>query len=77
METYVSRFQNTVTQFTPTRPIMDLCLEVDRRPGSRVAKRWWDQEGLELGGMQTAAWGAGTRYSIFVLSLERSKNCSF
>ena len=30
-----------LAQFITTRPIMDLCLEAERRPGSRVAKRWW------------------------------------
>ena len=45
-ETYVSLHQNTVAQLIATRPIMDLCLEVERRPESRVYKQWWDQEGL-------------------------------
>ena len=37
---------------------MDLCLVAERRPGSRVDNQWWDQDGLDLEGMQTAAWGA-------------------
>ena len=39
VETYVSRRQNTVTQFIATRPIMDLCLATEQRPGPRVSKR--------------------------------------
>ena len=46
VETYVSLLQNTVTQFIATRPIMDLCLAEERRPGPRVAKRWWYQGGM-------------------------------
>ena len=36
VETYVSCRQNTVAQFIVTRPIMDLCLETEWRPGPRV-----------------------------------------
>ena len=55
VKTYVSCRQNTFTQFIATRPIMDLCLAVKRRPGPRVAMRWWEQEGMYLEGMQTAS----------------------
>ena len=48
VETYVSRRQNTFTQFIATIPIMDLCLVAARSPGSRVSKQWWYQEGLDL-----------------------------
>ena len=40
METYVSGSQNTVAQYIATRPIMDLCLAAERRPGPRVEMRW-------------------------------------
>ena len=43
VETYVSLRQNTVTQFIATRPIIDLCLEMEWRPGSRVTNQWWDK----------------------------------
>ena len=33
---------------------MDLCLTADRRPGSRVEKRWWGHESLYLQGIWTA-----------------------
>ena len=58
MDTYVDRHQNTFTQYIATRPIIDLCLEATRRPGSRVAKQWWEQDSLDLEGMRTEAWGA-------------------
>ena len=54
LETYVSRHQNTVVQYIATRPIMDLCLAAERRPGTRVEMRWREQEGLYLEGMRTA-----------------------
>ena len=41
METYISRCQNTVSQYISTRPILDLCLEADQRLVSRVTKKWW------------------------------------
>ena len=55
VDTYVSRFHSTVAQFIATRPIMDLCMAVERRPGSRISKRCWNQEVLDLEGMRTAA----------------------
>ena len=48
VDTYVYLRQNTVVQFIVSRPIMDLCLEEEWRTGSRMAKRWWDQDGLDL-----------------------------
>ena len=51
VETYISRRQNIIAQYIPTRNIMDLCLAKKRRPGPR----WWEQEGLDLEGMQKAA----------------------
>ena len=43
VETYVSFRQNTMAQYIATRPIMDLCLVANRRPGPRVTMRWWVQ----------------------------------
>ena len=37
---------------------MYLCMAAEQRPGSRMAKRWWEQDGLDLEGMWTAAWEA-------------------
>ena len=58
VEVYVSCRQNTVGQYIATRHIMELCLEAKQMPGSRVATRWWGQEGLYLERMWTAAWEA-------------------
>ena len=55
VETYVSCHQNTVAQYIATRSIMDLCLAEKRRPGTRVARKWWEQEDLDLEGMRTAS----------------------
>ena len=55
VDNYVSRLQNTVVQYIAIMPIMDLCLAAKRCPGPRVATLWWEQEGLDLEGMRTAA----------------------
>ena len=55
VETYISCRHNTVVKYIATRPIMDLCLAEKRMSGTRVAMRWWEQEGLDLEGMWTAA----------------------
>ena len=58
VETYTSRLQNTVTKFIATNTIMDLCLAAERRPGSRVTNRWWEQDGLDAEGVRTVDWEA-------------------
>ena len=58
VDTYVSRRHNTVTQFIAARPIMDLCLEAEQRPGPRLSNRWWKQNGVDAEGMRTADWEA-------------------
>ena len=40
VETYVSRHQNTVAQCIATRPIMELCMMEERRPGPRISNQW-------------------------------------
>ena len=54
-ENYAYLRQNTFTQFIANRPIMDLCLVAERRTGSWVDNQWWEQDGLDLEGMWTAA----------------------
>ena len=39
-----------VVQYIATRPILDLCKETVRVPGTWVVKIWWEQEGLDLEG---------------------------
>ena len=45
--TSVLRRQNTVAQFIATRPILGLCEVVERRRGTRVPQRWWEQSGID------------------------------
>ena len=47
--------QNTVAQYIATWPSLDLCKKLVQRLGVWVARRWWDQEVLDL---------AGTRESV-------------
>ena len=56
METYVARRQKTVTHYIAAKPIMDLCLADERLPGTRVSKRWREQEGLDMEGMRMTDW---------------------
>ena len=50
--TYITRSQNTVTQYIATQPILDLCERSDRSPGAKVSQRWWEQDGLDLEGAE-------------------------
>ena len=52
-DVYIRRRHNAVAQFISTKTIMDLCLEVERQPVARVAKRLWEQDGLQLAGSQS------------------------
>ena len=53
MVAYVPKRQNTVVQYTTTRPILDLCEKTVRRPGAWVARIWRDQEVLDLAGARS------------------------
>ena len=53
VETYVSRHHNPVTQYIVTCPIMELCLEMEWRPGARVSNRWREQGCLDIVGAWT------------------------
>ena len=53
MVAYVPKRQNTVVQYTTTRPILDLCKKTVRRPGAWVARIWRDQEVLDLAGARS------------------------
>ena len=48
LELYIRRRNNMVVQFIAIRPIMDLFMEAERRPGVRVQKWWWYQDILQL-----------------------------
>ena len=57
---YVTGRQNTVAQYTVTRPILDLCEWSARRPGARVSWRWWEQDSIDLEGGKNRAEEAAT-----------------
>ena len=50
MDDYIFQRQNTVTQYIPTRSLLDLCEATDRETGMRVGMRWWEQVGINLVG---------------------------
>ena len=41
-----------------TRPVIDLCLAEEWITGPRMSKWWWEQDGVDVEGIQTAAWDA-------------------
>ena len=45
--TSVLRRQNTVAQLIATRPILGLCEVTERRGGTWVPQRWWEQPSIE------------------------------
>ena len=45
--TLVLQRQNTVAQFIATRPILGLCEVAERRRGTQVPQRWWEQSGID------------------------------
>ena len=52
VDVYVTRSQNTVTQYIMVQPILDLCEETVQRTGTWVAKMWWEKDsgGINRGG---------------------------
>ena len=42
----ILRRQNTVAQFIATQPILGICKVEERRQGTRVPQRWWEQSGI-------------------------------
>ena len=53
--TYITRRQNTATQYIATRPILDLYERSARKPGERVSWKLWEQDGLDLEGEKKRA----------------------
>ena len=45
--TSIQRRQNTVAQYTATRPLLDLCEGARHREGARVTLRWWEQSVID------------------------------
>ena len=48
MEAYILNRQNMAAQYIAMRPILDLCKEMVWIPETWVARRWWEQEGMEF-----------------------------
>ena len=48
---YISLRQKTVAQYIATRPIMDLCLAAERKPGLQLSRKWWEQPAIYILGM--------------------------
>ena len=48
VKAYVLSRHNKFTQYILTQPIMHLCKEAMKRPGTGVTRRWWFQEGIYL-----------------------------
>ena len=61
IKTYTSRWQNIVTQYTATFPILYLCLDTERSTGSRAPTRWWDKEVVVFPGRPVKGWEGGDR----------------
>ena len=55
IRTLILRRQNTVAQFIATRPILGLCEVTERRPGTRVPMRWWEQTRIDWKAARAAA----------------------
>ena len=41
MDTHIQQTKNTVTQYTATQLLLDLCEAADRNQGKRVGIWWW------------------------------------
>ena len=44
-----------VAQFIATQPILGLCEVTERRPGTRVPRRWWEHTGINWKAAREAA----------------------
>ena len=42
-EQYIEVRLNTILKFVAQRPIMELCLEAERKHGTGPRQYWWDQ----------------------------------
>ena len=49
VETCVLHRQNTIAQYIATRPILEICLTVEQRPGARLTRQWWDKAKINFG----------------------------
>ena len=61
IRTSILRRQNTVAQFIATRPILGLCEVTERRPGTRVPRRWREQTGIHWKAARAVAEAAAAK----------------
>ena len=63
---YITRHQNTVAHYIATHPIMDLCLEAERKLGLRLSRQCWEHPTLDILGIRAVQaekeGGGGDRY---------------
>ena len=45
---YTVCHQKTAAQYIVTHPIIDFCLAVERKPGMRLSRRWWENPALDI-----------------------------
>ena len=50
---YIACRQSMVAQYIANRPIMDLCLAAEQKPGMRLSRRWWEQPNLDIMGIRS------------------------
>ena len=55
IRTSILRRHNTVAQFIATRPILGMCEVTERRQGTRLPRRWWEQTGIDWKAAMEAA----------------------
>ena len=74
--TSVLRRQNTVAQLIATRPILGLCEVAERRQGTRVPQRWWEQSVIDwrLASEKAAAAQAGANEAASETPRSRSES---
>ena len=58
---YIACRQNKVVQYLAARPIMDLCLLAERKPGLRLSRILWEHPAQDILGIRTGHAAAGGR----------------
>ena len=48
IQEYIWRRRAIIAEQVPCHPTYELCIEEERRPGSRRVMRWWDQDVVNL-----------------------------
>ena len=72
IEVYISPRQNIVAQYIATRPIMELCLAAERKPGMRLSRQWWEYPALDILGIRAGR--ASVEEGEYVIGELRGRN---